>query len=167
MRRRKFKVPYQKWRLAVLEDLFQFGTFVCHFIRQTAIRGVAEQCFHNPMASYVFILLDRLALPLKIGKIVLRHMSRHDVPELTRISSKGQVVIPSRVRERLGLKAGSIFAVLTPRKGNVVVLKKVDSKSLQADLRSFREVERAWKEIERGQARRTTRKGFLEELETW
>jgi hypothetical protein len=64
-------------------------------------------------------------------------------------------------------KAGSVFAILTPRKGNVVVLKKIDSKSLQADLRIFREIEKAWREIERGQARRAPRKRFLEELETW
>lgn len=94
-------------------------------------------------------------------------MRSEDVPELTRISSKGQVVIPSRVRERLGIEAGTVFAVLTPRKGNLVVLKKIDSKSLEADLRTLREAGRAWKEIERGQARRATRKGFLEELETW
>jgi len=106
-------------------------------------------------------------LCLSAGKIFLRSMRSQDVPELTRISSKGQVVIPSRVRQKLGIEAGSVFAILTPRKGNVVVLKKIDSKSLQADLRIFREVERAWREIERGQARRTSRKRFLEELETW
>ena len=104
---------------------------------------------------------------LNAGKIFLLCMRAQDVPELTRISSKGQVVIPSRVREKLGIKAGSVFAILTPRKGNVVVLKKIDSKSLQADLRIFREVEKAWREIERGQARRASRKRFLEELETW
>jgi AbrB family looped-hinge helix DNA binding protein len=106
-------------------------------------------------------------LCLNLGKIFLRVMKSQDVPELTRISSKGQVVIPSRVREKLGIEAGSVFAILTPRKGNVVVLKKIDSKSLQADLRIFREIERAWREIERGQARRAPRKRFLEELETW
>ena len=106
-------------------------------------------------------------LHLNSGKIVLHFMRSEDVPELTRISSKGQVVIPSRVRQKLGIEAGSVFAILTPRKGNVVVLKKIDSKSLQADLRIFREVERAWREIERGQARRASRKRFLEELETW
>jgi len=106
-------------------------------------------------------------LRLSLGKTVLRLMKSEDVPELTRISSKGQVVIPSRVREKLGIEAGSVFAILTPRKGNVVVLKKIDSKSLQADLRIFREVEKAWREIERGQARRASRKRFLEELETW
>jgi len=112
-------------------------------------------------------LLLTKALSLNAGKIVLRRMRYQEIPELTRVSSKGQVVIPSRVRERLGIEAGSIFAVLAPRKGNVVVLKKVDSKSLQADLQAFREIEKAWREIERGQMRRATRKGFLEELETW
>ena len=76
-------------------------------------------------------------------------------------------MIPSRVRHKLGIEAGSVFAVLTPRKGGIVVLKKVDSKSLQADLRIFREVEKAWREIERGEVRRAARKGFVEELETW
>lgn len=94
-------------------------------------------------------------------------MKSEDVPELTRISSKGQVVIPSRVRHKLGIEAGNVFAILTPRKGGIVVLKKVDSKSLQADLRIFREVEKAWREIERGEVRRAARKGFVEELETW
>lgn len=89
------------------------------------------------------------------------------MPELTRISSKGQVVIPSRVRQKLGIEAGTVFAILTPRKGNVVVLKKIDNKFLQTDLRIFREVERAWREIEHGQTRKASRKRFLEELETW
>jgi AbrB family looped-hinge helix DNA binding protein len=94
-------------------------------------------------------------------------MRSEDVPELTRISSKGQVVIPSRVRHRLGIEAGSVFAILTSRKDGIVVLKKVNSKSLQADLRIFREVEKAWREIERGEVRRAARNSFLEELETW
>jgi len=94
-------------------------------------------------------------------------MRAQDVPELTRISSKGQVVIPSRVRKKLGIEAGSVFAIFAPRKGDVVVLKRIDSKALQADLRIFREVEKAWKEIERGQARRATRRAFVEELQTW
>jgi len=108
-----------------------------------------------------------LSLRLNPGKMVLPSMRSEAVPELTRISSKGQVVIPSRVREKLGIEAGNVFAILTSRKGNIVVLRKIDSKSLQADLRILREVERAWREIEGGQARRAARKRFLEELETW
>lgn len=41
----------------------------------------------------------------------------------TRMSSKGQVVIPENVRKRLGLKAGSEFVVLAS--DDAVVLKPV------------------------------------------
>jgi len=94
-------------------------------------------------------------------------MTSESVPELTRISSKGQVVIPARVRSRLGLKPGSLFAILTRPKSNIVVLKKVDNKTLQVDLKLLREVEKAWKEIAQGKARKANKKRFLEELQTW
>ncbi len=94
-------------------------------------------------------------------------MKAQVVPELTRISSKGQIVIPSRVRQRLGIEVGSVFAILTPHKGNMLVLKKIENKSLQADLRDLQEVEKAWREIEGKEAQQTTRKRFLKELETW
>jgi AbrB family looped-hinge helix DNA binding protein len=41
----------------------------------------------------------------------------------TRMSSKGQVVIPEAVRDRLGLRAGSEFVVLGD--GDVVILKAI------------------------------------------
>ena len=41
----------------------------------------------------------------------------------TRMSSKGQVVIPEAVRERLGLRAGAEFVVLGD--GDVVILKAI------------------------------------------
>jgi len=40
-------------------------------------------------------------------------MRSENVPELTRISSKGQVVITYRVRQKLGIDAGSVFAILS------------------------------------------------------
>lgn len=94
-------------------------------------------------------------------------MASDEVPELTRISSKGQVVIPASVRNKLGIKAGVVFAILTQPKSGVVVLKKVDSKSLRVDLELFRDIEKAWKEIEKGKARRASKRRFLEELGTW
>lgn len=44
---------------------------------------------------------------------------------------------------------------------------KIDRKSLREDLKLFREVKRAWREIQRGQAVRASRKRFLEELRSW
>ena len=104
---------------------------------------------------------------LYIRKTVLLSMASQNVPELTRISSKGQVVIPARVRSRLGLKPGSVFAILTRPESGIVVLKKVDNKTLQVDLGLLREVEKAWKEIAQGKAKKASRKRFLEELQTW
>jgi AbrB family looped-hinge helix DNA binding protein len=43
--------------------------------------------------------------------------------ETTRMSSKGQVVIPEAVRNRLGLKAGAQFVVMGGR--DVVILKAI------------------------------------------
>jgi AbrB family looped-hinge helix DNA binding protein len=43
--------------------------------------------------------------------------------DTTRMSSKGQVVIPEAVRNRLGLKAGAQFVVMGDR--DVVILKTI------------------------------------------
>lgn len=47
----------------------------------------------------------------------------------TRLSSKGQVVIPEDVRERLGLKPGDQFVVVA--EGDVVILKTISPPSMK------------------------------------
>ena len=47
---------------------------------------------------------------------------------ITRLSSKGQVVIPEEVRERLGLEPGVRFVVVG--EGDVVVLKMIKQPSM-------------------------------------
>jgi len=42
---------------------------------------------------------------------------------LTKLSSKGQIVVPKALREMLGLKTGEIFAVYG--KGDVIILKRI------------------------------------------
>lgn len=44
--------------------------------------------------------------------------------EVTRLSSKGQVVLPQAIREKLHLKAGAKFVVIGG--GDVVILKKLE-----------------------------------------
>lgn len=46
----------------------------------------------------------------------------------TKMSSKGQVVIPEEIRERLGLKAGVQFVVLGDK--DVVILKALSAPSM-------------------------------------
>jgi AbrB family looped-hinge helix DNA binding protein len=47
----------------------------------------------------------------------------------TRMSSKGQVVIPEEIRDRLGLKAGTQFVVLGNR--DAVILKAISAPSVE------------------------------------
>ena len=54
----------------------------------------------------------------------------------TKLSSKGQVVIPEAIRERLGLEAGVQFVVVG--EGDVVVLKVLEAPRM-ADFKALRE----------------------------
>lgn len=49
-------------------------------------------------------------------------------PATTKMSSKGQVVIPEDIRKRLGLKAGSQFVVVGEK--DVVILKAISPPSM-------------------------------------
>ena len=44
--------------------------------------------------------------------------------EITKISSKGQIVIPQKIREQLDIGEGSVMAIDTAN--NMVILKKID-----------------------------------------
>src|SRR5690606_2270948 len=67
--------------------------------------------------------LDRRALRNDLtGKTSLRRLTMTD-PATTKLSSKGQVVIPEEIRERLGLKPGAQFVVVGDR--DVVILKVI------------------------------------------
>ncbi len=44
--------------------------------------------------------------------------------EITKISSKGQVVIPLKIREELGIQEGSVIAI--EKINDVVMIKKID-----------------------------------------
>ncbi len=47
-----------------------------------------------------------------------------DAVEVTKLSSKGQVVLPQAIRERLHLQTGAKFVVVG--EGDVVILKKLE-----------------------------------------
>ena len=85
--------------------------------------------------------------------------------EFTKASSKGQVVIPTRIRKRLDIKEGSVLAVAAER--DVILLKKVDAGLSAEDLRSIRLVEEAWKDIEEGRYGVLSKEAFFKELKEW
>jgi AbrB family looped-hinge helix DNA binding protein len=85
--------------------------------------------------------------------------------DLTRISSKGQVVIPQHIRNRIGLREGQPLAVSA--QDGLIVLKKLDNEMTADDLRTLREIKDAWKDIAQGRARRMSSSDFLKEIAEW
>jgi AbrB family looped-hinge helix DNA binding protein len=88
-----------------------------------------------------------------------------EIPELTRITSKGQVVIPSKIRRKMRIKKGCVFAVSA--KKDMIVLKKLDTKIKAEDLKTLKLIEEAWKDIESGRYKVYTKEAFFKELKKW
>lgn len=84
--------------------------------------------------------------------------------ELTKMSSKGQVVIPQKVRDMLKIKEGQTLAVSAEK--DLLVLKKI-SNPLEQDLETIEEIKEAWKEIESGKYKKLSSEDFLKEIEKW
>lgn len=84
---------------------------------------------------------------------------------LTRMSSKGQVVIPLEMRE--GIKEGDKLLII--KNDNQLVLKKASEldKQLNEDLEFAKRTEEAWKEIESGKGIKTSTEDFLKEMKSW
>lgn len=85
--------------------------------------------------------------------------------ETTKMSSKGQVVIPAAFRK--GIEEGDTLIVIKGE--NQIILKKASllDKQLAEDLEFARKTEEAWKEIEEGKGIRTSVKDFLKEMKSW
>ena len=83
--------------------------------------------------------------------------------ELTRVSTKGQVVLPQSVRKELKIKPGTILAVSETKRG-FIVLKKMDNIPKE-DMETLKGLEKAWKDIEEGKYRKfKSKKATLEFL---
>jgi len=88
-----------------------------------------------------------------------------DVPQLTKISSKGQIVVPTSLRKKLNIKEGTYFAV-SAKKG-MLVLKKLDTKMNAEDIRTLKLLEEAWDDIAKGRYRVATVDDFFKEMAKW
>lgn len=70
--------------------------------------------------------------------------------EFTKLSSKGQVVIPQGIRESLKLREGTPFAVIT--QDNAILLKKMDLPKIKT-----------WKEVTKPFRKAAKKSGFSKE----
>jgi bifunctional DNA-binding transcriptional regulator/antitoxin component of YhaV-PrlF toxin-antitoxin module len=83
--------------------------------------------------------------------------------DITRMSSKGQVVIPREMREEFS--EGEKFVVI--KAGKQLILKSVEDfdENVEEDLEFARRTEEAWQSYERGEFKSMAVDDFLDELE--
>lgn len=86
-------------------------------------------------------------------------------PEITRTSSRGQIVIPRDIRKRFGIKEGSVFAVSA--RNNMIVLKKLDTEIKIEDVKTLKLIEEAWEDIKEGRYGSASPGKFFKELNKW
>ena len=82
---------------------------------------------------------------------------------ITKISSKGQIVIPSNMRKDISV--GEELLIIKDH--DRLIMKKITevTKKLKEDLDFARRVEKAWKHYEKGKFKSLSADKFLEELE--
>ena len=85
--------------------------------------------------------------------------------EFTKASSKGQIVIPTKIRKRFDIREGSVFAVAAEK--DMIVLKKVESGLTPEDLKTLKLVEEGWKDIASGRYKVREKEAFFKELKKW
>ena len=83
--------------------------------------------------------------------------------EITKMSSKGQIVIPQEMRK--GFHEGEKFVVI--KAGKQLIFKSVEDfdENIEEDLEFARRTEEAWKRYERGEFKSLPADKFLEMLE--
>ena len=84
---------------------------------------------------------------------------------ITRMSSKGQIVIPIEMRK--GIKEGEKLVLIKNK--NQIIMKKASEmdKSLAEDMEFARRTEEAYKRYEKGEFISMPADKFLEELKKW
>ncbi len=84
---------------------------------------------------------------------------------ITKMSSKGQIVIPNEMRKEF--KEGEEFIII--KNGKQLILKSIKDfdENLKEDLIFAKRTEEAWKRYEKGEFKSMDSKDFLKKLKTW
>jgi len=84
---------------------------------------------------------------------------------ITKMSSKGQIVIPKNMRENLS--EGEEFVVI--KDGNRIILKSIKDfdENIREDLEFAKRTEEAWEQIEAGKGIRMDFDDFIKEMKKW
>ncbi len=85
--------------------------------------------------------------------------------DFTRVSSKGQIVIPKEIRESLNIKEGDLLAAVSEE--NFIILKKIDSKITEEEKVLLKRIKEAWDSIDRGEYTEMEGSELLKEMKKW
>ena len=85
--------------------------------------------------------------------------------DITRMSSKGQIVIPKSMRK--GFKEGEKIVVIQNEDQIILKNAKNFDENLEEDLEFAERTEEAYKEIEKGNYTEESADDFLNKLENW
>jgi len=85
--------------------------------------------------------------------------------DVTKLSSKGQIVIPKEMRE--GFKEGEKFVII--KAGKQLILKSVEyfEENLEEDLEFAKKTEEAWKKYDKGEFVEMEFDEFIEDMKKW
>ncbi len=85
--------------------------------------------------------------------------------DITRMSSKGQIVIPQEMRKNIN--EGDKIVII--QNGDQIILKKVEDfdKNIEEDLEFARRTEEAYKKYERGEFKSMDFDDFIAEMKKW
>lgn len=92
-------------------------------------------------------------------------MENVEIPEVTKVSSKGQLVIPKECRDKMGLAEGTLLSVAVVR--GMLVFRKIDSRLNEKELKLLKELKEAWTEFEKGECKSMSKEDFLGNLAKW
>jgi len=82
--------------------------------------------------------------------------------EITKLSTKGQIVIPDSLRN--GISVGTPFIV--SRQGGLIVLKEVKGMNSE-EIKEAKELDEIWSDIDEGKAVTLSKEEFLKDMENW
>ncbi|MFH1326764.1 MAG: AbrB/MazE/SpoVT family DNA-binding domain-containing protein [archaeon] len=82
--------------------------------------------------------------------------------EITKLSTKGQIVIPESLRK--GLQIGTPFVV--SRQEGLIVLKEVKDLTKE-EMEEIKELDKIWKEIDSGKCESYTEDEFFKKMKEW
>jgi len=82
--------------------------------------------------------------------------------EITKLSTKGQIVIPESFRK--DIDSGTAFIV--SKQNDLIILKKVEGLTKQ-EMEEMKELNKIWKEIDGGKCESYTEKDFFKKMKEW